>query len=199
MPEEEPQSPKRKGRITDARGRRVAQLDPVSMHYLRQRNVIDAETLRQLAAEIGFGWPRFVKVLFFVVIADLTICLVVSGVDFFKQVVFGGAGVGSFALTRLLPLTPLWAFPMLIWFVSAKVRFKRVRNAMLRHGRCPHCGYDLKGLPADEPVGATLCPECGCSWKLSIPQSEPGGDEPAATTTSVNRSVDAKGQGQDQG
>ncbi|MHC4209170.1 MAG: hypothetical protein ACYSWT_05580 [Planctomycetota bacterium] len=139
----------------------------MSMHYLRQRDVIDAETLRKLAADIGIGWPRLVKVLFFVVIADLTLCLVVSGVDFFKDVIFGGAGLGAFVLERVLPLTPLWAFPMLIWFVSARVRFKRVRDAMLRHGRCPHCGYDLKGLPVNEPEGATLCPECGCAWRLS--------------------------------
>jgi hypothetical protein len=166
MPEDERRSPKRSGRITDARGRRVRQLDPVSMHYLRQRDVIDAETLRKLAADIGIGWPRLVKVLFFVVIADLALCLVVSGVDLFRDVIVGGAGLGAFVLERLLPLTPLWACPMLIWFVSARVRFKRVRDAMLRHGRCPHCGYDLKGLPVDEPEGATLCPECGCAWRL---------------------------------
>ncbi|MHC4980707.1 MAG: zinc ribbon domain-containing protein [Planctomycetota bacterium] len=166
MPDKEPRSPARRGRIKDARGQRTTQLDPISMHYLRQRDVIDAETLRTLAAEIGIGWPRFVKVLFFVVIADLTICLVVSGVDFFKEVIVGGSGFGAFILERLLPLTPLWACPMFIWFVSARVRFSRVRSAMLRRSLCPHCGYKLKGLPVDETDGATVCPECGCAWQL---------------------------------
>ena len=65
MPEKDPSSPRREGRITDARGRRVTQLDPVSMHYLRTRDSIDAETLRTLASEIGIGWPIIVKILFF--------------------------------------------------------------------------------------------------------------------------------------
>lgn len=140
------------------------------MHYLRQRDVIDAETLRALAAEIGVGWPRLVKILFFVVIADLIICLTVSGIDFFREVVFGGTGLGAFIISRLLPLTPLWAFPMMIWFVSSQVRFKRVCRVMLRHGRCPHCGYDLRNLPADETDNATVCPECGCAWMLDEPR-----------------------------
>jgi hypothetical protein len=167
MPENEPPSPKRRGRITDARGRRVTQLDPVSMHYLRQRDVIDADTLRALAAEIGIGWPRFVRVLFFVVVADLAVCLVVTGLDFVEEVIRGGSGLGAFVLERVLPLTPLWAFPMFIWFVSSRVRFSRVRAAMLRHCRCPHCGYDLEGLPVEETDGGTVCPECGCAWRLA--------------------------------
>ena len=167
MAEDGSHSRPRRGRIRDARGRRATQLDPVSMHYLRRRDVIDAETLRTLAAEIGVGWPRFVKILFFVVIADLIICLTVSGIDFFREVVFGGTGLGAFIISRLLPLTPLWALPMMIWFVSSQVRFKRVCRVMLKHGRCPHCGYDLRNLPADETDGATVCPECGCAWKLA--------------------------------
>jgi transcription initiation factor TFIIIB Brf1 subunit/transcription initiation factor TFIIB len=37
---------------------------------------------------------------------------------------------------------------------------------MLKHLRCPHCGYDLRGLAADPEDGATVCPECGCAWRL---------------------------------
>ena len=37
---------------------------------------------------------------------------------------------------------------------------------MLQHRRCPHCGYDLRLLPDDCSDGATVCPECGCAWKL---------------------------------
>ena len=33
--------------------------------------------------------------------------------------------------------------------------------------RCPHCGYDLRELPGDPDDGATVCPGCGCAWKLS--------------------------------
>ena len=31
--------------------------------------------------------------------------------------------------------------------------------------RCPSCGYDLTGTPADA-VGLRPCPECGAAWRL---------------------------------
>ncbi len=31
---------------------------------------------------------------------------------------------------------------------------------------CASCGYDLRMLPADPVDGVTVCPECGCRWKL---------------------------------
>jgi hypothetical protein len=37
---------------------------------------------------------------------------------------------------------------------------------MLKHRRCPHCGYDLSNLPTDPEDGVTGCPECGCAWML---------------------------------
>jgi hypothetical protein len=48
---------------------------------------------------------------------------------------------------------------------------------MLKHRRCPHCGYDLRLLPIDSNDGATVCPECGCAWSLD------GGDVREATAT----------------
>ena len=56
MAEEKSSQRQRARRIKDTRGRNVTQLDPVSMHVLRQRDAIDAETVRQLAVEIGVGW-----------------------------------------------------------------------------------------------------------------------------------------------
>jgi ribosomal protein S27AE len=38
---------------------------------------------------------------------------------------------------------------------------------MLEHRRCPHCGYDLRGLPDESNDGATICPECGSAWILA--------------------------------
>ncbi len=42
----------------------------------------------------------------------------------------------------------------------------RVASVMLEHRHCPRCGYDIRSLPADTEDGATVCPECGCAWKL---------------------------------
>lgn len=52
-------------------------------------------------------------------------------------------------------------------FMSVRGRYaSRVSAVMLEHLRCPHCGYDLRLLPADPADGATVCPECGCAWRL---------------------------------
>ena len=50
------------------------------------------------------------------------------------------------------------------------MRRKKVRRIMLKHWRCPHCGYDLRNLPADETDNVTVCPECECAWMLDDPQ-----------------------------
>jgi hypothetical protein len=161
--------------IKDARGRKVRQLDPVSMHVLRQRGVIDAETLRKLAVGIGVGWPVLVKLTFFVMLAFLIVCLLVTGVQFVREGVSGTARLGTFA-ERLLYLIPPLAGLLMIWFVSARVRFKRIRKIILKYKRCPHCGYDLRMLPTDPEDGFTVCPECGCAWELNDVQAVGGHD-----------------------
>lgn len=54
----------RAGRINDARGRRVTQLDPVKLHLLNQRSIIPAEALRSMADQIlpGARRQRFFQV-----------------------------------------------------------------------------------------------------------------------------------------
>ena len=55
------------------------------------------------------------------------------------------------------------------WFgmtLGRPIRAPRVLPVMLKHYRCPHCGYDLRNLTADPTDRATVCPECGCAWLL---------------------------------
>ena len=52
------------------------------------------------------------------------------------------------------------------WQSARRARAKHVCAIMLRNLRCPRCGYDIRGLPADTEDGATICPECGCAWML---------------------------------
>ena len=40
------------------------------------------------------------------------------------------------------------------------------RLAKLRRGRCPNCGYDIRGLPQRR------CPECGATWSADDAQTE---------------------------
>jgi hypothetical protein len=148
-------------RIVDARGRRVTQLDPVTMNLLRRHDRIDAEALRAIAEDVGPGLSRARRVWFWIFEALPILVLPVL----FVRVFFIKGG-------RDLPAIVLWTtiFVCLvigIWGFTTSARrkrFHRVRDAMLRHGRCPHCGYDLAHLPPDPGDGALVCPECGCAW-----------------------------------
>jgi hypothetical protein len=149
-------------RIVDCRGRRASQLDPVSMHILRRHDVIDAHTLRAIAEEIGPATTRATVRWFWAFQALPILCLPF----FFVWVFFikGGRDPVAIALWSTIFLClviGIWGFCT----SARRKRFDRVRDAMLRHGRCPRCGYNLTGLPADPDDGAVVCPECGCAWR----------------------------------
>jgi hypothetical protein len=153
-----------KSRIVDARGRRVTQLDPVSMHLLRRHEPIDADTLRAIAEKIGPATSRATVRWFWVFQAMPILCLPF----FFVWVFFikGGrdpVGIALWSTILLCLAVGIWGFCT----SARRKRFHRVRDAMLHHGRCPHCGYNLTGLAADPEDGAVVCPECGCAWSPS--------------------------------
>ncbi|MEW6251597.1 MAG: hypothetical protein AB1716_13195, partial [Planctomycetota bacterium] len=85
-------------------------------------------------------------------------------VGFFTHaLITGDIRDATFAKTASL----LWfcSVPWIIWFALKRKRFGAVAAAILKHRRCPHCGYDLRLLPVDPTDGATVCPECGCAWR----------------------------------
>jgi hypothetical protein len=150
--------------IRDARGRRVAQLDPVMMHMLHRHDVIEADVLRAIAGDIGPGYRRASRIAgwtcFILGAGGMTTMLV-------RAYLFrGGIDTVGMILT-VVNIICLALFMLGIWTGARKLRFGRVKRIMLSHRRCPHCGYDLKGLPVDENDRATICPECGCAWKLN--------------------------------
>jgi hypothetical protein len=64
---------------------------------------------------------------------------------------------------------PLWsitlaALPLPVWWILTVRRRQRERR--VRHGRCPHCSYDLR---AHAPGQA--CPECGTPVSPSTPST----------------------------
>ena len=154
------------GRIKDARGRKVTQLDPVTMRLLRQHGVIPAETLSKLADEIGVGWSKRVRVVFFIAVVCLALFALVAAVGFVADAIKGAGFRMPVPVLVLLP--SVWIGPWVIWMGAKAARFKRIRRVMLKYRRCPHCGYDIHGLPTDPEDGATVCPECGCAWRLEV-------------------------------
>ncbi len=157
-------------RIKDARGRSVTQLDPVAMHLLRQHDVIEPGVLKAIAQENGVriaGKERAA-----LIVGIVALLLVVS---LFTWSFIAG-DLGSAPIAKTSSLLYFSFLPWLTWFILKQFRVTKVTAAMLRHGLCPHCGYDLRLLPVDESDGMTMCPECGCAWQLTGGAAENAGD-----------------------
>lgn len=154
-------SPSRSGCITDARGRRVTQVDPVAIYILRQHDLVDAATLRAIANERGVRVTAGERA---ALIGGLCGALLV--ISFFTLEFITG-GIGDAPMAKSAGLLYLCSLPWIFWYSIKRKRFKNVAGAMLRHLRCPHCCYDLRMLPVDPEDGATVCPECGCAWRLA--------------------------------
>lgn len=154
------------GHIRDARGKRVTQLDPVAVHLLRQYDIIDAESLRSIVAQEGVRIQRRERI---ALIGSLLGVLLVIVLLAYSVLVKGD--FTSAPLARTASLISFCLFPTAFWIYLKRLRFVHVQAVMLRHLRCPHCGYDLRMLAADPTDGSTVCPECGCAWLLQQPAS----------------------------
>jgi hypothetical protein len=168
MAEGQPTRLRRARLFKDARGRSVTVLDPYLLHKLGRQDVIPAEPLAEIARDIGSGWAIAGRIIFSIVWPAVLICLAIAHVRKWG----GGFTVHPRELRLWIVLLGIFVVNVtLVWFFSRSGRLERVRKVMLRHLRCPHCGYDIRGLPADPSDGATVCPECGCAWMLD------GGDD----------------------
>ncbi len=148
------------GRIKDARGRRVTQVDPIALYLLRQHEVIDADTLHAIANEKGVRIAPGERV---ALIGGLCGALLVIGFFTFESIT---GGIRDASIAKSAGLLFLGSLPWIIWYGIKRKRFKNVARVMLKYLQCPHCGYDIRGLPVDPADGTTVCPECGCAWSL---------------------------------
>lgn len=146
--------------IKDARGRSVTPLDPVAMYLLRRHDRIEADVLRAIAHEKGVRITAKERASLIVGVVTL---LAVAGL-FVHSLIVGDFGGAPFA--RTFSLAWFSILPWVFWMRMKWSRHGKVAAAMLRYLRCPHCGYDLRLLPTDPKDGATVCPECGCVWRL---------------------------------
>jgi hypothetical protein len=157
---------KRHAKIRDARGRLVGQLDPVALHVWHRYDAVDAETVHQIVEALEPGTAKMRRRM--IVFIPGLIALVVFGIAALYYCSPPGARRGLISdLTNPIILVPnLMCCLFIPWIVSRQARSKRIQFAMLKFRRCPHCGYDLRLLPADPTDGATVCPECGCAWLI---------------------------------
>jgi hypothetical protein len=153
------------GYIKDARGRKVTQVDPVALHLLHRADErIPPEVLRELTRKIGIGKLSSSRLAFGSGIVAFACALLLLG-SAIVQLATGRMALGGFVWRALL-YQGVWVVPLVFWRAARRSRFHRIRQIMLDHLRCPHCGYDLRGLPVSPDDGATVCPECGCAWEL---------------------------------
>ena len=151
--------------IEDARGRIVSQLDPLVMNLLRRYDTIPAGALREIVKETAPGWAKWssVVVVGFVLLAVAAVIFHLY--DTTTAPNYRGWGVGTvISCTFQAALALFW--PCVIYYQVHRSALQRVGPAMLKHRRCPHCGYDIRGLPVVSEDRATICPECGCAWRL---------------------------------
>lgn len=160
MADQESRKARQTGRIRDARGHSVTQLDPIGMYLLRQHEVIDADALRAIAHERGVRITAKERA---GLIVGVVCALLVIGL--FTHAVFTGDIRGA-TYAKSASLIFMCSIPWIIWHTIRRARFGQVASVMLKYNRCPHCGYDLRLLPPDPKDGATVCPECGCAWRL---------------------------------
>lgn len=179
------------GRIKDARGRLVTQLDPVALYLLRQHSVIDVDVLRAIAHEPGVQIARWERVSLLVGIIG---ALLVIGLFTYALV---SGDIRDAPLAKSSGLVLLCATPFAVWYGTKRSRFAHVAAAMLKHLRCPHCGYDLRGLPADPSDDASVCPECGRAWRVSQVQAADslGTGASGATAAGNADNVEERGNG----
>lgn len=157
----------RAGYGKDARGRRVTLLDPFALRLLRRHDDIPADVLAPIADEVGPGVAKRRYLFFWILPLIVVACFAFLIIR--KFVI--GTGWRFDPVERVLWPTNIILLGLavtMMWRSSRRLRMRRVRQVMLKYRRCPHCGYDLRGLPADPTDQATICPECGCAWRLDI-------------------------------
>ena len=165
---------RRAGRIKDARGRPVSRLDPVKLYLLNQHSIIPADALRSIADQLLPGARR--QRLFQVLSVALGFLVVVGGTIIYFRYFSTWKGFDPVNMTiYAIQVVVILSGPLLVFRLAKAKYVSRVVSVMLEHRRCPHCGYDLHGLDIDEADGCTVCPECGCAWRLDIHKDAKGG------------------------
>lgn len=166
MAELTPTATRTAGRTKDARGRHVRQLDPVKLHLLNQHSIIPAEELRSMADQIMPGARR--QKLFQVLSVACGVLLIVGGNIVYFRFFSTWKGIDPVMGTiYVLQAVVILSGPFIAYRVAKSRYAKGVVSVMLEHRHCPHCGYDIRGLPTDPNDEATVCPECGYAWMLA--------------------------------
>jgi hypothetical protein len=151
-------------------------LDPLRLHLLGRDHPIDRTSLAAVVDDIDPNARRGARLAF---VLGLAVCLLAVGILAVDVVAEGPAAWADLKSTLMNPaimvpnLAALIVACVIVPNSVRRARRARVRWALLRHERCPHCGYDLRGSPVDPADGATVCPECAAAWRLDEVDERP--------------------------
>ena len=158
-------------RLTDARGRSVALLELPATRPGGRPAAISPRTRRAIVREAGVGLTGTGRLLVLVGLLLLAVVLLGHALSVTWGLVTGARPQLGHLAGDGTPLAYLWITPFVIWMAMCRPHVSRLGRALLRRRRCPHCGRDLRGLPAEAEDHATVCPECRCAWRLD--ETEP--------------------------
>jgi len=151
--------------ISDLRGRKVRLIDPVALYLLNRTGPIPLETLRAMTEEIQPGARR--QAILQVLAVALALAFVIGGNFVYFRFVSTWKGADPVLLTIYgVQLVVIFGGPFMAYRAARRAYASRIMAVMLRYLHCPYCGYDIHGLPVAPEDSATVCPECGCAWRL---------------------------------
>jgi hypothetical protein len=147
-------------------------LDPIALHTLHRATPIYADTLRAIVETLAPGTGRYRRHLILITFGTLLLVAALA-TALILLLYWKSDAAGRQDLVQMLrsgTLLPIIAPGLAIsvvmpWMIVRHAQRSHVCAALLKHRRCPHCGYDLRGAPADGPPGTTICSECGCAWQ----------------------------------
>jgi hypothetical protein len=170
----------RSGRVRDARDRVVKMIDPKPLQVLKRHDVIEPAALDAIIEVLEPGARRNRRLAW--IALGIVVPLVVIGIGI-DVAIEGKPAVDDLvgAVTNPAIMSAIVAGAVVSIVGARHARFARLKRVMLRHSRCPHCGYGLTGVPPSDEDGATVCPECACAWRLDDPalaRPEPSAGKP---------------------
>ena len=129
LAEDESHPPQQAGRIKDARGRVVSQLDPVMMHLLHRHDTIPRDVLEELAKRIGIKITRATRLAFWGGWACLIVCAVALTI-LLTGLVEGAIGFRRF-VQGTIPFMGSWIGPFTFWATTRKARHERIGQVVV--------------------------------------------------------------------
>ncbi|MCZ6835405.1 MAG: hypothetical protein O7G85_06480 [Planctomycetota bacterium] len=149
-------------------------IDPISQYKSHRPGAIEGDALEKIVGAIEKGTKgKLCKTFSYALGFMVFIMGVVALIAYMK-------GVPVFEKLWSVLTNPAFILPNLYWIVMIprswvtrkRTRRKKTYAQLLKHRRCPHCGFDIRGLGVDPMDGATICPECTAAWKLDDPAIE---------------------------